>query len=93
MSDYKPNPNTGTLTKNTKKTEDKHPDVRGEIFVSRQLLDLLMNEPGDLVEIKLAAWTKVSKAGNKYLSLQASAPYKKEQPKESSDAQDEDIPF
>lgn len=95
MSDFQPYPNTGKLTKNTQKTEDKHPDTRGEIFVTRDLLELLMKEPGDLVEIKLAAWTKISKAGNKYLSIQVSAPYKKEakpEPK-NEEEDDQDIPF
>ena len=94
MSDYKPYPNTGKLTKNTQKTEDKHPDSRGEVFVTRDLLELLMKEPGDLIEIKLAGWTKMSKAGNKYLSLQASAPYKKEAPKpQALNDEDDDAPF
>ncbi len=94
MSDFKPYPNTGKLTKNNQKTEDKHPDSRGEIFVTRELLELLMKEPGDLIEIKLAAWTKVSQAGNKYLSIQVSAPYKKEAaPKPQAADDDEDIPF
>ena len=94
MSDFQPYPNGGKLTKNTQKTEDKHPDVRGEVFITRDLLTLLMQEPGDLIEIKLAAWTKVSKAGNKYLSLQVSAPYKKESaPKPQAADDDEDIPF
>ena len=94
MSDFQPYPNTGKLTKNTQKTEDKHPDSRGEIFVTRDLLELLMKEPGDLVEIKLAAWTKISKAGNKYLSIQVSAPYKKDAapPPQAAD-DDEDMPF
>lgn len=91
MNNYKPSPNFGNLNKNRNKTEDKHPDLKGEVFVSRDLLELLMKNPGDLVEIKLAAWTKISKAGNKYLSLQASAPYDKPKAKEQED--DEDAPF
>lgn len=90
---FKPLPNNGKLMKNRNKTEDKHPDLKGEVFVSRELLELLMKEPGDLIEIKLAAWTKVSQAGNKYLSLQASAPYDKPKAKEQTDEEDEDIPF
>lgn len=93
MNDFKPVPNLGKLTKNTKKTQDKHPDLRGEVFVTRELLNLLMEKPGDLVEIKLAAWTKISQAGNKYLSLQASAPYDKPTQQEKPNEEDEDIPF
>ena len=88
---FKPLPNNGKLMKNRNKTEDKHPDLNGEVFVCRELLELLMKEPGDLIEIKLASWTKVSQAGNKYLSIQASAPYKKDAAPPPSD--DEDIPF
>ena len=90
---FKPLPNNGKLMKNRNKTEDKHPDSKGEIFLSRELLELLMKEPGDLIEIKLAAWIKVSQAGNKYLSLQASAPYDKPKAKEQTDGEDKDIPF
>lgn len=90
---FKPLPNNGKLMKNRNKTEDKHPDSKGEIFLSRELLELLMKNPGDLVEIKLAAWIKVSQAGNKYLSIQASAPYDKPKAKEQTDGEDKDIPF
>ena len=90
---FKPLPNNGKLMKNRNKTEDKHPDSKGEIFLSRELLELLMKEPGDLIEIKLAAWIKVSQAGNKYLSIQASAHYDKPKAKEQTDGEDEDIPF
>lgn len=94
MSDYKPYPNTGSLTKNQRKTEDKHPDLRGDIHVTRELLQVLMKEEGELVQISISAWTKMSKAGNKYLSLQASAPYKKEAPKPRAlDDDDDDAPF
>jgi uncharacterized protein (DUF736 family) len=94
MSDYKPYPNTGSLTKNQRKTEDKHPDLRGDIHVTRDLLQVLMKEEGELVQISISAWTKMSKAGNKYLSLQASAPYKKEAPKpQALDDDDDDAPF
>lgn len=91
---FKPLPNNGKLMKNRNKTEDKHPDSKGEIFLSRELLEMLMQEPGDLIEVKLSAWVKVSQAGNKYLSIQASAPYKKDAaPVPSSDDDDSDIPF
>jgi hypothetical protein len=91
---FTPNPNSGSLNKNLLKTEDKQPDLRGDIHVSRDLIELLLKEKGDLVQMSLSAWTKVSKAGNKYLSISVSAPYKKDSSApRAAPVDDEDIPF
>jgi hypothetical protein len=55
MSDYD-NTNRGALFKNNDKTEETHPDYRGNINV-------------DGTEFWLSAWLKTSKAGMKYMSL------------------------
>lgn len=81
-------PNTGMLMKNSRKTEDRHPDYTGT----------WVDESG--VECYLDAWKNTSKAGNPYLKLrmgkpkpnQSAAPVAaKMAPVESFD--DEDLPF
>jgi hypothetical protein len=56
MNNYTPKPNTGTLFKNTKKTDPKHPDMTGTY----------LNEQG--IMRRIAAWTKAGKNG-KFLSI------------------------
>jgi hypothetical protein len=55
MADYD-NRDRGALFKNNEKTEETHPDYRGNINV-------------DGTEYWLSAWLKTSKAGMKYMSL------------------------
>lgn len=50
------NTNRGMLMKNPNKTADNHPDLSGSINIDGQ-------------DYWLSAWTKESKAGNKFLSL------------------------
>jgi len=50
------NENRGALFKNEKKTEDRHPDYRGNINVAG-------------VDYWLDAWIKESKVGRKFMSL------------------------
>jgi uncharacterized protein (DUF736 family) len=50
------NTNRGALFRNNDKTEESHPDYRGNINV-------------DGTEYWLSAWLKTSKAGMKYMSL------------------------
>lgn len=96
-----PKPNTGSLFKMEKKSEES-PNMRGDIFVEVGLLKLLMekhtNSDG-LVQIALGGWTTVSKkTGNKYIALRVSEPYipkPKPAPKPVEDysQDDEDVPF
>jgi len=79
---YTPQPNTGVLFKNNKKTNDKQPDYTGNILVGK-------------TEMQLAAWIKEGKNG-KFMSLKMSEP--REQPSsrtQENGAQDngEDMPF
>jgi uncharacterized protein (DUF736 family) len=55
MSDFD-NTNRGALFRNDDKTEEKHPDYRGNINV-------------DGTEFWLSAWIKTGKKGVKYMSL------------------------
>ena len=97
---YTPKPNTGTLWPNDKKSES-HPDVRGDLFLERGLLKLLVEKhstPEGLVKVSVAGWNKTL-AGKECLSLVASEPYvakPKPQPKPAEDYSqepDEDVPF
>jgi hypothetical protein len=81
MSTYQHKPNTGSLFKNDKKTDPKHPDSRGTAFIDGKLY-------------RISGWTKDGK-GKKFSSLvftldnaqsQTSTP---EPPK----ASDDDLPF
>lgn len=50
------NTNRGSLFKNDKKTEEKHPDLNGSINI-------------DGVDYWISGWSKVSKGGQKFISL------------------------
>lgn len=76
---YEQKANAGNLWLNKYKKSDSHPALRGSVFVDRALLeDLMSKADGALVEVALAGWNKKTTAGDPYISLQASEPYKKE---------------
>jgi len=71
MMDY---PNTGLLLTNTRKTTDKQPDMTGDIKMERDfLLDLIDKAEDEVIVIKLGAWLKKDKSGNRMVSLKADA--------------------
>ena len=78
------NTNRGSLFKNDKKTEEKHPDLSGSINI-------------DGTEYWISGWSKVSKGGQKFISL--SVRQKQEQTRQSSQPtrkakeEDSDIPW
>ena len=83
MSQYD-DTNRGALFKNTKKETERHPDYKGSVNVEG-------------VEYWLSSWLKVSKSGEKYMSLQLEAKdapkaAAKPAPRQSRD-EDSDIPF
>jgi hypothetical protein len=69
MTEYS-NENRGSLFKNDKKLEDKHPDMNGSINI-------------DGTEYWISGWKKVSKAGSGFISL--SVRPKAEQTRQSSE--------
>lgn len=93
MSTFTPNPNSGSLFNVKEKRNPNWPDIRGEIFVSRDLLGSVMKQDGDLVKIAVSAWRKESKSGMKYLSLSVSEPYEKKPDQKQESVDDEDVPF
>ena len=50
------NTNRGSLFKNEKKTEEKHPDLSGSININGK-------------DYWISGWSKVSKGGQKFISL------------------------
>ncbi len=59
MAEYS-NTNSGALFKNDRKETEKHPDYRGSLNVEG-------------TEYWMSAWLKVSKKGDKYMSIAVSA--------------------
>jgi hypothetical protein len=84
MTEYS-NENRGSLFKNDKKTEDRHPDMSGSINI-------------DGIEYWISGWKKRSKADVGFISLSVRP---KEQTRQSSqptqkaksDNWDDDLPF
>lgn len=78
--------NRGSLFKNDKKSEEKHPDLNGSINIEG-------------TDYWISGWSKVSKGGQKFISL--SVRPKQEQTRQSSqptrktkaDLPDDDIPW
>jgi len=79
MSDYD-NTNSGALFKNDKGDNDSRPDYKGSLNVSG-------------VEMDLAAWLKVSKAGQKYMSLKLSPKRDAPADRAMNDEPESSIPF
>ena len=67
-------PNTGLLFTNTRKTKDTAPDMDGDIKFERDfLLEMINRSEGEAVVIKLSAWLRKDKNGNRMVSLKADA--------------------
>lgn len=99
-----PKPNTGSLWQNDKKTDEKHPDMRGEAVLDKRLLLDLISKGEDPIKISVAAWNRTTINGRDYVSLTFSEPFvpqkKVEQaapestPKQQVEIEDDDdIPF
>ena len=91
---YEPKPNKGTLWPNDYKTDEKHPDWKGDIFLDQALLRRLLNgEP--LLKLSISGWDNTS-SGKKRISIQASEPFKSTQPPKPAPPppmDDSEIPF
>jgi uncharacterized protein (DUF736 family) len=96
---YQQKPNTGTLFINNNKENDKHPDRRGQLHLSREFLEKMMQQTGDLIVVDISAWENVSAKGMEYLGLSVQAPYVKKpkpepKPQEQPPLEDSnDFPF
>lgn len=97
---YQQKPNTGTLFHNTSKQSDKHPDRRGQIHLSREFLEKMMQQEGELIVMDISAYDNISAKGVEWLSLGIQAPYVKQakpepkpEPTKQADLDDSEIPF
>lgn len=97
---FTPKPNSGYLWTNDKKTEDKHPDFRGDGFIDKRLLLDLIAKGDDPVKISVSLWSGTAKDGRQYWYAGFSEPFvptkKAEAPKPAPQAapeDDEDVPF
>lgn len=70
--------NTGALFKNDKKKTEKHPDFTGDITIGGK-------------KYRLAGWKRTSSKGTAFISIQATIPETKSEPK--NDFLDDDIGF
>ena len=63
-------PNTGLLLTNNFKNKETAPDMTGDIKFERDyLIAMLDSSEGEEVVIKLGAWLKKDKKGNRMVSL------------------------
>jgi len=84
---YEQKPNTGAFFINKKQTGNQ-PNLRGSVHVDKVLLENLIHQSkGQLVEIAVAGWNQKSKAGEPYISLAVSEPYKKEDQPQTEEKQ------
>ena len=92
---FTPNKNSGALFNVKEKRNPNWPDIRGDIYIARDLLENVMKQNGDLIKVSLSAWRKESDKGVKYLSLSVSEPYEKKADSRpaSSHEDEEDVPF
>lgn len=95
----------GALFENTRRQKDSHPNMRGELTLTKPLLKELveMAKAGKEIKLSLSAWNKRAKSGTEYVSIAAQAyvEFKKEDsapapapaPAPKQEVSDDDIPF
>jgi hypothetical protein len=70
----------GALFKNNRKERDSHPDLQGNIELSEEAVQSVLDQMKSGVKypkLDLSGWTKVSGKGNKFISLSAKKPWEK----------------
>lgn len=93
----------GALFENNRRQKDTHPNMRGELTLTKPLLKELveMAKAGKEIKLSLSAWNKRAKSGTEYVSLAAQAyvEFKKDgdtsasAPAPKAEVADEDVPF
>lgn len=81
----------GAFFANSRKQKDSHPDYRGELRVSREVVETLVQQLQSGVQhpvMELAGWKKTSNSGTVYISLQGKKPYKLDAPAPSNAPKD-----
>lgn len=88
-------PNKGVMFYDRDKSNEKAPDLTGEVQVTKELMKNLDHSGGD--NLRIVAWENVSQAGNKYLSLKVEVPNQKNEPTKAHEPKpkddDDDLPF
>ena len=93
-------PNSGRLSHNKYKDNDKKPDMTGEIVMKRRALQELLSEhDGEDIVIKLSGWNRSGQYGN-FISLawnnykkKEEVPAQKPQQQLTADDDSDSIPF
>lgn len=70
----------GAFFANTRKQQQNHPDYRGDLQISSELLDNLIAQRQAGVQfpkMELSGWKKVANSGTTFISLSAKKPYVK----------------
>jgi hypothetical protein len=70
----------GALFKNNRKERDTHPDLQGNIELSQEAVQSVIEQANRGVKypkLDLSGWTKMSSKGNKFISLSAKKPWEK----------------
>lgn len=70
----------GAFFANTRKQQQNHPDYRGDLQISSELLDNLIAQRQAGVQfpkLELSGWKKVANSGTTFISLSAKKPYVK----------------
>ena len=71
----------GAFFANTRKTAQNAPDYRGELRVSRELVDNLVQQLASGVQfpaLEVSGWRKTSNSGTTYISMSGRKPYVKD---------------
>ena len=84
----------GALFINRNKTNEKQPDLSGDVEITMETLKALVelakkNQP---LKMRMAGWVKEGKSG-KFYSIQLSENKQQERPKPKAPSFDDDIPF
>jgi hypothetical protein len=92
MTEFETKPNTGFIFKNKFKKDQTHPDLKGDVYLDKQLIEQLIKESKDnIIKIHLGCYSKKGKDGNTFLSVYASKPFVK--PTHAFTEIDDDLPF
>jgi hypothetical protein len=82
--------NTGALWVNNYKKTDKHPDFKGSVTLSKDMLKMLVEraKAGKEIKLDIGAWKKSGNDKAPVLSMKFDKPYEKE-----VEQNNDDIPF
>ena len=92
--EFETKPNTGFIFKNKFKKDQTHPDLKGDVYLDKQLIEQLIKDSKDnVIKIHLGCYSKKGKDGNTFLSVYASKPFVKPTHSQQFNDKDDDLPF